>query len=127
MLRFGITTLALLGNALASPAALDPRQQPFVTTPITDFAEPWALAFLPDDRILVTEKAGTLRLVDPTTAAKGTITCVPAVVYAGQGGLGDVAIHPDFANNGLVYISYVAGSNDVTGAELAVDGGYLAR
>lgn len=118
MLRFGITTLALLGTALASPAGLAPRQQPFVTTPITDFAEPWALAFLPDERILVTEKAGTLRLVDPATAAKGTITGVPAVVYAGQGGLGDVAVHPDFANNGLVYISYVAGSNDVTGAEL---------
>lgn len=117
MLRFGLTTLALAGSILSSPVELNPRQQPFVTEPITDFAEPWSLAFLPDDRILVTEKAGTLRLVDPTTKAKGTITGTPQVTYAGQGGLGDVAIHPNFAENQLVYISYAAGSG-ATGAEI---------
>jgi len=52
-----------------------PRQSnPFQTTPITDFAEPWSLAFLPDERILVTEKNGNLRLVDPSTKSKQRIS-----------------------------------------------------
>lgn len=109
MMRFGHFTtyaLALVSGALAAPPSVTPRQTPFQTAPITDFAEPWALAFLPDDRILVTEKAGTLRLVDPATRSKGTITGVPSVAYGGQGGLGDVALHPQFAENNMVYISY---------------------
>ncbi|KAH6853043.1 Glucose/Sorbosone dehydrogenase [Alternaria rosae] len=99
--------LALATCALAlSPPHLSTRQQPFKTTPITEFAEPWAFAFLPDARILVTERKGNLLLVDPTTKSKGTITGVPAVAYAGQGGLHDVALHPNYANNSIAYISY---------------------
>lgn len=113
------TYLALAGAALAAPSQVTPRQAPFVSTPITDFAEPWALAFLPDDRILVTEKAGTLRLLDPATGSKGQITGVPAVRYAGQGGLGDVALHPNFAENSLVYISYAEASGSRAGAAVA--------
>lgn len=121
MLSFGITTLALLGGVVALPAQVDTRQLPFLSTPITDFAEPWALAFLPDDRILVTEKAGQLRLVNVTTAEKGTITGVPPVVYAGQGGFGDVALHPKFTENQFIYISYVTrdSSTNGTGATVA--------
>lgn len=98
--------LAFVTAAWATPLQVSPRQTPFVTTPISDFAEPWALAFLPDNRILVTEKRGALRLIDPTTRQKGEVTGVPAVANAGQGGLGDVALHPQFAENNLVYISY---------------------
>jgi len=98
-----------------------PRQSnPFQTTPITDFAEPWSLAFLPDERILVTEKNGNLRLVDPSTSSKGSITGVPPVRYGGQGGLGDVVLHPDFAENSLVYISYAEpGEGTQSGAAVA--------
>ncbi|KAK4214702.1 putative sugar dehydrogenase [Rhypophila decipiens] len=110
MMRLAHYSLALLGvasSALAAPSEVQPRQaSPFVTNAITDFAEPWALAFLPDNRILVTEKRGQLRIVDPVSKAKGTISGVPAVRNSGQGGLGDVAIHPRFAENQLVYISY---------------------
>lgn len=107
------TLLALATTTLGAPSygpePLDTRQaNPFTTTAITDFAEPWSLAFLPapDNRILVTEKRGQLRLVDPTTKAKGTIAGVPTVRNAGQGGFGDVALHPNFTSNSLIYFSY---------------------
>ena len=124
MLGLGLLTtcyaLSLVTGAVAAPGHVAPRQNPFQSTPITDFAEPWSLAFLPDDRILVTEKAGTLRLVDPATNAKGQITGVPPVRYGGQGGLGDVALHPQFAENSLVYISYAEPGDGVqSGAAVA--------
>lgn len=67
---------------------------------------PWGMAFLPGGEILVTERPGRLRVIrggklDPTPVAG-----VPAVWASGQGGLLDVALHPDFANNRLVYLSY---------------------
>ena len=67
---------------------------------------PWGMAFLPDGRMLVTEKVGTLRIVDKDGAVSDPIKGVPKVVAAGQGGLLDVALDPDFATNGLVYLSY---------------------
>lgn len=92
----------------------------FQSTPLTDFNEPWALAFLPDGRILVTEKRGTLRLFDPESSTKGEITGVPTVAYGGQGGFGDVAIHPDFEENNSVYVSYAEqGDGNTAGAVVA--------
>lgn len=83
------------------------------------FNEPWAFTFLPDGRALVTEKSGTLKLLASPHEIYN-ISGVPAVVYAGQGGLGDVALHPDFANNKLVYLSYAErGSNNTAGAAVA--------
>ena len=67
--------------------------------------EPWGMAFLPDGRLLITEKPGRLRIFDQGTlsaAGKG----VPAVVYFGQGGLLEVAVDPDFARSQFVYLSY---------------------
>lgn len=66
---------------------------------------PWGLAFLPDGRILVTEKAGTLRTVQNGQVSE-PITGVPEVWATGQGGLLDVAVHPDYAENGWIYLSY---------------------
>jgi glucose/arabinose dehydrogenase len=121
MMHLGLSVtyaLALVAGALAVPSQLlDTRQQPFKSTAITDFAEPWAFAFLPDKRILVTERKGNLRIVDPATKSKGTVTGVPAVAYAGQGGLHDVVLHPKYANNSIVYISYAeSGSGGAGGA-----------
>lgn len=108
MVRFTLSTaLAIVGTASAVPLQVAQRQaSPIQSTPIAEFAEPWAMAILPDERILVTEKIGNLVLVDPATSAKGQISGVPNVVYGGQGGLGDVVLHPDFAENSLVYFSY---------------------
>ena len=71
---------------------------------------PWGLAFLPDGRMLVTERSGQLR----TVTAEGQldpepVAGVPRVQASGQGGLLDVALHPDFGENGWVYLSYAAG------------------
>jgi glucose/arabinose dehydrogenase len=90
----------------------------FAITEVASFNEPWALAFLPDGRLLVTEKHGALKLVQPGGGI-GDISGVPAVVYGGQGGLGDVALHPRFAENGLVYLSYVEGEDGNAGAAVA--------
>ncbi len=86
---------------------------PFDVTAVTSFDEPWAIRFLPDERLLVTEKKGRLLLVDQEGTAQ-TIFGVPDVAYGGQGGLGDVALHPDFETNGLVYLSFVEAGNDGT-------------
>jgi aldose sugar dehydrogenase len=93
---------------------------PFVSTPKATFNEPWAMTFLPDGRLLVTEKAGSLKLYNPTTNAVGTVTGAPTVAYGGQGGFGDVLLHPQFAGNRYVYYSYIeAGANSTRGAVIA--------
>jgi glucose/arabinose dehydrogenase len=66
----------------------------------------WSFQFLPDRRILFAEKKGRLRIVDPTTRKIEEVLGVPAVDADGQGGLLDVALHPKFADNNLVYFSY---------------------
>ena len=70
---------------------------------------PWSLAFLPDGSALVTELPGRLRQVAPNGTVSEPIGGVPAVHYAGQGGLFDVVLHPDHANNGWLYLSYAEG------------------
>ena len=71
------------------------------------FDNPWAMAFLPDGHSLVTEKAGTLWLLDKNQQKRFAVSNVPSVTARGQGGLGDVIIHPDFASNNTIYISYI--------------------
>ncbi len=95
----------------AQPAAAGDR--PFTSTPVANFDAPWAMDFLPGSGVrttnmaLVTEKGGKLWLVDVTTGAKQQVSGVPAVKVAGQGGLGDLVVHQDFAGNQRVYLSYV--------------------
>lgn len=106
---------SLLLNALAAHGA----ELPFDANEVADFEEPWALAFLPDGRMLVTEKAGSLFVVS-TSGDKTEIGNVPTVDYGGQGGLGDVVLHPDFAENDMLYLSYAeAGDGDTRGAAVA--------
>jgi glucose/arabinose dehydrogenase len=93
---------------------------PFTVETIASFNEPWALSFLPDGRLLVSERPGALRLVDVATGRGSEIAGVPEVVYGGQGGFGDVVPHPQFADNGLVYLSYAEkGDGDTAGAAVA--------
>lgn len=81
-------------------------QQAYKVNNIAEFNEPWAIAPLKDGRLLVTERKGRLYLFDPETKKKTEIKGTPEVAYGGQGGLGDVALHPDFANNPWIYLSY---------------------
>lgn len=91
----------------------------FSSRKVTQFNEPWAMTFLPDGRLLVTEKKGQLKLYDTKTGKTGSITGVPQVAYDGQGGLGDIVLHPDFAKNGLVYLSYAESGTGGKGAVVA--------
>jgi glucose/arabinose dehydrogenase len=100
-------------------AADDSASPPFAIAEVTSFDEPWAMAYLPDGRLLVTEKKGHLQLLD-TAGQRREVGGVPAVSYGGQGGLGDVVVHPKFAANHLVYLSYAeAGADDTRGAAVA--------
>ena len=92
---------------------------PFDVEEITSFDEPWAMTFLPDGRLLVTEKKGRLLIVTQE-GDQSAVRGVPDVDYGGQGGFGDVALHPAFADNGVIYLSYVeAGVGDTRGAAVA--------
>jgi glucose/arabinose dehydrogenase len=70
------------------------------------FNEPWAMTFLPDGSLLVTEKPGTLLLVHLDGRSKVPVEGVPEVAYGGQGGLGDVILHPQYKDNLWIYLSY---------------------
>ena len=105
--------------ATADDQAPTAVEAPFAITEIASFDEPWAMTFLPDGHLLVTEKAGKLKLLSPG-GRLGEVSGVPAVAYGGQGGLGDVMAHPGFAENGWVYLSYVqADDSDNRGAVVA--------
>ncbi len=117
--RNGLLIALGLAAGGASTAALA-QGQPFTTTELADFEVPWALEFLPDGRLLVTEQRGAIKLYTPGSGAIGDIEGVPAVAVGGQGGLGDLVLHPRFADNGLVYLSYAeAGPADTRGAAVA--------
>lgn len=110
----------------AQPAAAAPAAEgdaiegvPFASTAVATFNEPWALAFLPDGSLLVTEKSGVLKHVTLPGGEAREISGVPEVAYAGQGGLGDVVPHPQFVQNGLVYFSYAEDGDGGRGAAVA--------
>lgn len=74
---------------------------------LSSFDNPWAMTFLPDGHSLVTEKPGTMWLLDKNQQKRFSVSNVPSVTARGQGGLGDVIIHPEFATNSTIYVSYV--------------------
>lgn len=86
-------------------------------TEIARFDEPWAMAFIPGTPLaLITERKGKLKLWEEGGAVQD-VAGVPTVAYGGQGGLGDVALAPDFATSGLIYLSWAeAGENGTAGA-----------
>lgn len=81
-------------------------------TVASGLSHPWSLAFLPDGRMLVTERSGRLRIVSPDGKLSNPIAGVPKVVASGQGGLLDVALDPAFGQNRLVYLSYAEPRNE---------------
>ncbi len=127
-------TLACLTFALTActgtDGSLNAQHPEFTVTTVGQFDEPWALEFLPDSRLLVSEVGGGLKLLN-ADGGIGEITGLPEVNHSGQGGFGDVVLHPDFRNNNLVYMSFVERGNGATSGaavaraqlELAGDGG----
>ena len=111
------------------------HEDKFLIEEVASFDQPWSMAFLPDGNFLVTEKPGKMFLMNQAGETLYEITGVPEVAYGGQGGLGDVAIHPDFNENKTVYVSFAEeGENDTRGAvvikatlNLSEEGGALTN
>lgn len=115
-----------LGLMLATPlqAAVDEdftaEDGPIrVTSFVEGLSHPWAMAFLPDGGLLVTERAGSLRHVTSDGQLSAPLRGVPSVVAQRQGGLLDVALDPDFAQNRLVYLSYAEAGMGGSGTAVA--------
>ena len=132
MIRY-LGALGFIVAVLAACSSAATAEPSFEASPVARFDRPWAMTFLPDGRLLVTEKPGALQLFDPASGAMQAIDGVPEVVHAGQGGLGDVLLHPGFADNGVVYLSYAEAGSGGSGAavararlELDASGGRLA-
>jgi glucose/arabinose dehydrogenase len=85
-----------------------------VITVVEELKFPWGMAFLPDRRILVTEKPGTLRIVGTDGKLSNPVQGVPRVDYRSQGGLLGIAIDPNFASNHLIYLSFAEPRDDGT-------------
>jgi len=77
------------------------------------------MTFLPDGRLLVTEKKGALKLLDVASGKTGDVGGVPAVAYGGQGGFGDVLLHPDFSANRVIYVSFAERGEGGSGGAVA--------
>lgn len=118
----GVALLAALGAGCSatsgSPDAgvVAEEDRPFVVEEVDRFDEPWAMEFLPGGDLLVTERSGTLHLRDAQSGERSEVAGVPAVVDAGQGGLGDVLAGPDHASDGTVYLSWAEAGDGGVGA-----------
>src|SRR5262245_29436024 len=120
LLRWLMLGLGLVAFLPANAQSFQSTEHAFrVVTLVRGLDQPWGLAFLPDGRMLVTEKAGRLRIVANGKLDPKPIAGVPEVTVHGQGGLMDVAIHPQFAETGWIYLSYAARGADGVGTEVA--------
>ena len=111
---FTLTVHARVANAYE---LLKPED--YTITLIADSLDhPWSLAFLPNGRLLVTERSGQLRIVDEGKVS-APVSGVPEVFAESQGGLMDVVLHPDYKSNGWLYLSYAFGDKRANATRLA--------
>ncbi len=122
-LRFwviGATFCALMVVDVASAQTFSSEQHEFrVATVTRGLVHPWSLAFLPNGDMLVTERVGRLRIIRNGELRPMPVAGVPEVALGGQGGLLDIALHPKFAENRLIYLSYAAAGEGGSGTEVA--------
>lgn len=129
-MRFVVTlVLGVLSLASTVEAATFKTEKGDISVDIVadGLARPWAIDFLPDKRMIVTERGGRMRIVSPDGKKSAAIKGVPGVDVGGQGGLLDVAVHPDFAQNRLIYWSFSeagkgGNSTAVARGKLSADG-----
>jgi glucose/arabinose dehydrogenase len=129
--RFLIALIACLNVGIvqaAAPSSPQPQSEPGpfqVSTVAEGFEHPWALALLPDGRMLITERAGRLRLIDKNGKASAPLRGLPKIEAGGQGGLLDLTLSPEFASDRLVYFSFSEPGDG--GASTAVARGRLGE
>jgi len=119
-----LLTMVVLASALVVPATaqtIQSEKHAFrVVTLTRGLQNPWSIAFLPDGRMLVTERAGRLRIVNKDFKLDPKpVVGLPEIVASGQGGLFDVALHPQYAQNGWIYWAYNAPGPGGWGTALA--------
>ena len=132
-----LTRLLALGAAtlLAACRGSDPSESGGLSTPspqpsstsgvlgaetvVRGLENPWGLDFLPDGRMIITERPGRLRITNVDGTLGAPVSGVPAVYANGQGGLLDVALDPDFATNQLIYLTYAEPEGDLAGTSAA--------
>ena len=122
-IRIPLAALLVLASSwsLAPAQVITSEEHAFRVVRLVEGLEhPWGLAFLPDGGMLVTERPGRLRVVDKSGRLEPRpIAGLPRIVAQGQGGLLDVALHPRFTENNLVYLSFVARGEGGIGTEVA--------
>ena len=105
-----ILNLAAIACVLLALALPNPARAEFQIETVADgLAHPWSIAFLPDGRMLVTERAGRLRVIADGRLIDEPVAGLPPIYVAGQGGLMEVALDPEFQRNGWIYLSLAHG------------------
>ena len=116
-------TMALLPALFAGAASAQTTKTELHTVRasvvVSGIAQPWGMAWLPDGRLLITEKGGTLRIVRGGRLLPDPVAGLPKATGHGQGGLMDVAVHPEHARNGWIYWSYNGEQDGQHGTEVA--------
>lgn len=82
------------------------NQDVYLQQVVTELSVPWGMAFLPDGRVLVNERSGEIRVVENGLLRDEPLQGLPEIHAVGQGGLLDIALHPDYEDNGYIYITY---------------------
>ncbi len=111
-----LSSVAFSAHAQSFPSSIGRIK---VTTVARSLEHPWSLAFLPDGRMLVTERAGRLRIVSARGSLSPPLSGVPKVYAKGQGGLLDIVLDPDFDENQIVYFSYAEETRGKAGTAVA--------
>lgn len=119
-----ITLGCLLGSAAARPEIKPTADSPQATgwkavTVVSGLEHPWAVQWLPDGAMLITERPGRIRLVRDGKLDPKAVVGTPSVLGLGQGGLMDLSLHPRFAENALVYFTYSVGDRSANRTRLA--------
>jgi len=124
----GVAAIGLLALTIGSPSSAFAQKSKAlstndykvnVVTLVEGLRNPWGLAFLPDGRMLVTERRGTLRVIDGGKLVEKAVEGLPTATELGQGGLMDVVLHPKYASNGWIYWTYNAVEGGLHGTEVA--------
>ncbi|MBM3355814.1 MAG: PQQ-dependent sugar dehydrogenase, partial [Betaproteobacteria bacterium] len=115
-----LAVVLVLAASSAAAQTYRSEEHPFtVTRVLSGLSHPWALAFLPDGRLLITERDGRMRVAKDGKLEAQPLAGLPQVTPHGQGGLMDVVLHPNYAQNQLIYWSYSARGSDGVGTEVA--------
>jgi glucose/arabinose dehydrogenase len=107
---FFVNTYAQKGQVITDAGAIE------VKTVVEDLNHPWGIAQLPDERLVITERSGQLRVLNSDGTLSDPVEGVPEVFNTGQGGLLDVVLDPDFQNNQMIYLSFAEPGEDSTAA-----------